>query len=110
MHSWDLAHRPWDPLTRLTAATSDIVTSMLLGVSVGPVEAYKQILSSSAISPKPHSSTLKQSRSVASRVGSGIGDTVVAGLKSPVSYTYGLARGFPTRSCIIRGNNCTRSG
>lgn len=107
MVNWDLAHRPWDPLTGLTAATSGTLTAVFRGVSRGPTEAYKHIRSSRTKTLKRDMDRRKQSISVATEVCRGVGDIMIAGLQAPVSYTYGLARGFQNVP-ILYGDTAVR--
>lgn len=92
-------------MTSLAANTYDTLSSVLHGVSAGPLEAYKQSelkkldennpvrLVEQHFPGRPQAEENIYESAVVDSV-KGVGDIVAASLKLPMTFTHGLAKGF----------------
>ncbi|KAI0125859.1 hypothetical protein BJ170DRAFT_685101 [Xylariales sp. AK1849] len=99
---YDLEDRPLDPVTSLGANTYDVVSSLLLGTAAGPLEAYRNVQLEEQAKYQASQSQVQEGPliagvaygSVAIRPAKGVGIIMAVGLKMPVTFTHGLAKGF----------------
>jgi hypothetical protein len=89
---------PADPfITGLGPAARDAIGDVVSGATAGPREAYRQAKLMNEPSSKCHGievAPVGSYKAVATSTAKGIGEIITAGLKTPATFTNGLARGF----------------